>query len=211
MNLPIKPLALGAAVLGGGYLAFDALRYFTGHAGVDGEGESTGTITGWAIGHTHRGAWALEHALHPSRVKAVMDGAHDAKRAQKHLFRGTGLRGVDDAADAFRHTYGSALITERLIAEHEMSPEDASALVRSAGVANEDDSQLDGHHRDVAREMDTFNNDVGIALGMTAAEHDFTDMKLRRAVLSAIRSGETEIVDPTSQEARASSAADLPI
>lgn len=74
--------------------------------------------------------------------------------------------GYDNGPDAFRHTMGSALITERLMSKgkHPMDAEDALAFLAAAGNSHEGDSFLhlfDTTHYKYSGMMDVHNNWVG--------------------------------------------------
>ena len=125
-------------------------------------------------------AWSVSRASHAATAE---------------LFGAT--RHVDDLGDAFRHAYGSALLTDRAIGRWGMSPERAEQLVRAAGRAHE----LDGVENPlgaISAMMDLHNNDLGIVLGSGAGRgwsRAGSNTALKTAVLDAMRGGRALVAD----------------
>jgi hypothetical protein len=128
--------------------------------------------------------------------------------------------GYDNGPDAYRHTYGAALIVYRLMRERGASAEDAGTFLDGAGNAHERDSWLHAYsqaHGRYSSEMDVTNNILGRGIGATlAAQHaaqgvdELTgEAELRRAVIEAIGAGRTKVMDRFDAPPRASTWHDI--
>ncbi len=182
--------ALVGAGMGGALLATDRL---TG-------GEVKRQLDYVALDRRAQIGFVLRHPLTPWLAGTGLGVARDARAAQEQLYGRA--EPLDGPQDAFRHAYAAALFTLRGIRDHGADPERAAKLAVEAGEAHEVDGQ--DNNDDFSREMDRFNNVVGAGLvgdgrarsGEQADERGFvTEHDLRRRVFAAIRAGEVQLVD----------------
>lgn len=152
-------------------------------------------------------AFALRHVHEPAVPIATLQAARDVMLAERQLFRGIDRN--DGGGDAFRHTYGQALITLRLARDHHYPIDRARALAREAGDAHE----LRGNGDEaITHEMDQHNNVVGRALvgnGLDANGRWLGERELRERTMAAILDGRVMVVDRATGTLRAASRADL--
>jgi hypothetical protein len=153
--------------------------------------------------------------MHPTWLKVGWRAQQDAIRSEHELFQGgTKKNGYDNASDAYRHAYGEALMSFRLITVAHTTVEQAIDLVSKEGLAHEADSQLTGLHDQYSSAMDMHNNAVGTDIGVRAAVSGLepgpaADAKISGQVLDAIRGGKLMVLDTTTTPPRPSRAEDL--
>jgi hypothetical protein len=202
--------ALGALGVGLGVVAArDTKRFNAGETWISQGGTPHGTIRGSLYGYRNVAAWGLRELLHGKGhwVLATHNAETDARKAENELFHageiqfGKKIRiGYDNGPDAFRHTYGAALIVYRLMRERHATSEQAIEFLRGAGNAHERDSWLHTFsqaHGRFSSEMDVNNNILGQRLGtLLATRHAQAgvdelagEAELRAAVLDAIGQG----------------------
>ncbi len=203
-----KRTALAAGIAGGAFMAVDVMRYRR-NAGVSEGGTPHGTVTGAFLGYRHILGFAARHALQPQALRAAYEGERHARFTERDTFWHGKRIGYDDVADAFRHTYGSALITFRLMQDVGMSPERASAFTLEVGEAHENDSRLAGAHYEYARQMDEHNNVVGVRIATELHARGASEADVQGAVYDAIRRGESVAMDDSTSAPRATNAAEL--
>lgn len=113
---------------------------------------------------------------HPAVAKDFWDNATQSSTRSKELFPATsGFTGADDARDAFRHAFWSALNAY----DHGVS------LAREYGTAHEEDP----NQTEDAREMDLNNNGVGYNIGEYARSHGWGESQIEQEVLNALNDG----------------------
>jgi hypothetical protein len=202
--------ALGALGVGAGVLlARDTKRFDDGQTWISQGGTPHGTIRGSLLGYRNVAAWAVKELFHGKGgwVLTTHHAETDARKAENELFHagevqfGRKIRiGYDNGPDAFRHTYGSALIVYRLMREQGADAQQAVEFLHGAGNAHERDSWLhtfNQAHGRYSSEMDVNNNLLGHRLGAMLAARDAQagvdeatgEANLRRAVLDAIGQG----------------------
>ncbi len=193
-----------------GLAAVDVARYTLG----SGPG-NRGTVTGVLAGYRHVALFHLKNLHHPGRLISLNQSVFDALDAEKLLFHSGSIRPHnDDAADAFRHTFGGALTTYRMAHDRGMPLDEARAWVLEGGIAHENDSQLVGEAYERARQMDEFNNIVGVNL-VTAedAAHGVSgnpEQVMAQRVLDAMSRGEVVVLEGSGGLPRRTRATDLP-
>ena len=196
---PVGKIGIGIGAAAGLYMAVDVARYVLGREHISVGGTDTGTLTGRAMSFRHVIGFGLRNIVHPHALLIGYQQQHHARERESELFFGGNGKGYDNGADAFRHTYGAALVSYHLVRDAHMSPDAAAQFTREAGIAHENDSQLTGKHADQSRRMDLHNNDVGISIGIEQAVQglhpDGADQRIESAVLSAIARGETWVLD----------------
>jgi len=205
-------------ILGGSYLAVDAVRFLAGGGSVSGGGTPHGTLTGFALGYRHLVGFVLKHATEPRNVLTAIKAEARGRQLESQLFwSGEKHNGYDNGPDAYRHAFGSALIAYRLIVERGMAPEEAAAFMREMGVAHEDDSFLRGAHYTGSRTMDLHNNEAGMAVALAQARDGAVRAQppaeqewiLSEAILTAIRGGAMVVLDAPDDRVRPSTARDI--
>jgi hypothetical protein len=215
MRLALGGVGAVGAAAAGVVVGRDVLHHALGHDEVSQGGSPNGSITGKLMGARHVIGFALRHPLHVRELRLMQQGELFARRREHELYHGgREKQGYDNGPDAFRHTYGSALIAYRLITVAGMSPEAAAKFAWDAGLAHELDSYLGGVHRGYSSAMDVHNNAVGIQLGVEQAlaglrPGDNADAVIEAAVLAAIAGGRTVVMDSTTSPPRPSTAHDL--
>ncbi|MCW2928333.1 MAG: hypothetical protein JWM86_2301 [Thermoleophilia bacterium] len=153
--------------------------------------------------------------VHPSWVKVSYAAQMDAIQAEHDLFQGgRDKQGYDNGSDAYRHAYGEALMSYRLITVAGTTVEQAIDLVAKEGIAHEADSKLTGLHNQYSSAMDMHNNAVGTDIGVRAAISGLqpgpaADTVISDQVLDAIRAGKLMVLDTTTTPPRPSRASDL--
>lgn len=223
---PIVPLitGIGIAVVA----ARDLWRYTHGATWISQGGTPHGTIIGKAIGERHVAAWVAQSMLrHPTWVITTVRAEAAARQMENALFYGGDTQfarkiriGYDNGPDAFRHTFGSALIVYRLMRERGVDAARAVQFLHQAGDAHERDSLLERFsqlHDTYSSAMDTFNNHVGASIAVEmAARHaqggvsqGVGEQLLRTAVISAIASGHTQVLDTIESPPRRSRPEDI--
>ena len=165
--------------------------------------------------YRHVIGFSVRHIFQWHALKVAMQAERDARGVEHARFHGgANKNGYDNGPDAFRHTYGSALIVYRLIHDLHMDPERAMKLAWDGGLAHELDSRLTGVHNGYSSAMDVHNNALGIQLGVQQALNGVSagvdpEQALQGAVINAISTGKAVVLDTTSSAPRPSSAADL--
>jgi hypothetical protein len=153
--------------------------------------------------------------LHPNWVKVAWRAQQDAIASEHQLFQGgTKKNGYDNASDAYRHAYGEALMSFRLITVAHTTVEQAIGLTAKEGLAHEADSKLTGLHNQYSSGMDMFNNAVGTDIGVRAAVAGMqpgpaADAALSSQVIDAIKGGKLVVLDSTTTPPRPGRASDL--
>lgn len=206
----------------------DVWRNLHGRTWVSQGGAPHGTVSGWINGQLHVGAWAARNIIrHPALLVTTAQAEAEARRQEHASFYAGEIQfgrkkriGYDNGPDAFRHTFGSALIVYRLMRRRGLDAQQAVAFLRGAGSAHERDSHLERFsdlHDRYSSAMDLHNNEVGAAIGMrlarlhaqigvdsAAGEHG-----LRQAVIDAIAAGHSVVLDTVTSAPRVSRAGDI--
>ncbi|NMO49633.1 hypothetical protein HH310_00240 [Actinoplanes sp. TBRC 11911] len=128
----------------------------------------------------------LIRGLRPAQLVTLVSITQDAARRCIRVFGRTGLNG--GLADAFRHTYWSARLTQHFGAEWAARLTTAHERLPSADV--------------VAMAMDLHNNEFGRGLG--SAHPDATRDRLQDMVTAAVRDGKTVEIGPDGRLRRTS-------
>lgn len=205
-------LGLAAGVAIGAAIVQDIARYTFGDKHISDGGSPHGTVTANLMGVRHVLGFGARNALHPRRLMIAVSSESQARKLEDTLFDSKTLRGYDNGPDAFRHIYGSALIAFRLVKEAGMTPAEAAAFARSAGLAHEEDSFLSGRHYRGSRTMDVVNNEVGIDIGVRAAVAGVAandHLRLAKTTLDVIRGGQAVVLDSKETPPRASRPVDV--
>jgi hypothetical protein len=129
---------------------------------------------------------ALIRGLGPAKVVSLVSITQDAARRCIRVFGRSGLNG--GLADAFRHTYWSARLTQHFGVEWAARLTTAHERLPSADL--------------VAMAMDLHNNELGRAVGATHL--DAGRDPLQDLVESAVRTGETVEIGPDGRLRRTS-------
>jgi hypothetical protein len=143
----------------------------------------------------HQARFVLRHPTEPWLGPVVLRAANDARAVQQALYGHADV--PDGGLDAFRHTFGSALLVLRLQRDHGLSQQRAGQLMTEAGEAYE----ADGADNDAwSHTMDLANNAAGIAIGGTARDASgawISEETLRDRVLDAMSHGQVVVIDRT--------------
>lgn len=162
-SLPLATrLLLGASASAGAALLANAAA-----GGMPGERLVDAT---W--GRRNKAAFALRN-LHRPHVLAVAHRSYADSRAMEARLFGPGRHG-DDGIDALRHAYAAGLLAARLVHDHRMSAEAATAVVDAVGRAHELDADPEDRHA-LSSRMDLHNNLAGAAVGTRIAASGSSD------------------------------------
>ncbi|MBC7460428.1 MAG: hypothetical protein H7287_03610 [Thermoleophilia bacterium] len=132
----------------------------------------------------HMLQFAATNAAHPARIMRGADAYSSAVTTSRRVFTETR---PEDITDAFRHTYASALMTQRVHAGG-TPPDTTLRFVRRLGQAHERDSGLTGLAATQATHMDLHNNELGMRIAAAAGPR-VTEPQLLRSVLGALADG----------------------
>ena len=195
-------------------VARDLWRHAHGATWISQGGTPHGTFIGKAIGERHVAAWAVRSLVqHPVWFVTTARAERTAREIENSLFYGGDVQfkrkiriGYDNGPDAFRHTFGSALIVYRLMRNHGVDAARAVRFLHKAGDAHERDSLLEQFsqlHDTYSSAMDTYNNHLGARIAVMMADRharmgisaSIGEQLLRSSVLNAIASGQAQVLD----------------
>lgn len=163
--------------------SISALRTIAGQATTEFR-QAGGGVVSRLRNSRHMLQFAAANAAHPQRVMRGADAYSGAVATARRVFANPR---PEDVTDAFRHTYASALMTQRIHAGG--TPLDTTLrFVRRLGQAHERDSGLTGLAATQATHMDLHNNELGMRIAAAAAPGT-TEPQLLRSVLDAIGDG----------------------
>jgi hypothetical protein len=213
MNL-LALAGIGAGIAAGATVAREAKAFHDGKIWVSQGGSPHGSLYGEWLGHRNiLVAGAVSFLQHPFATLTAKRAELDARTLENQLFyngeRQYGdamLIGYDNGSDAFRHTFGSALIVYRMMRKHHLDARQAAGLFQRVANAHERDSWLHLYspkYSEYSSAMDVHNNKLGAMIGATLAQsHDGNGLSeaqgeaaLRDAVLGAIASGQAVVMD----------------
>lgn len=119
----------------------------------------------------------------PTRILPIMDIRDQATAEAKVRFPPPGGSEIDNRTDAFRHAYGSALMTQKF-------GDDWTALFTAAHEGRENNYQA-------SESMDLYNNEVGRKIAL--ANPDATPEELADLVAHSVENGEMVVIGPDGQ------------
>ena len=119
----------------------------------------------------------------PTRILPIMDIREQATAEAKVRFPPPSGREIDNQTDAFRHAYGSALMTQKF-------GEDWTALFTAAHEGRENNYQA-------SESMDLYNNEVGRNIAL--ANPDASPEELADLVAHSVENGDMVVIGPDGQ------------
>jgi hypothetical protein len=199
VHIPVGKIALAGA---GIFVAQDVLRHVLSGGDVGEGGSDKATLTGRFLSNRHSLIQGLKlgasnpGALITAQSVNVYAAADSGDRFVKSGF-------TDGIGDAYRHAYWQALTVVELVESAGMSVDQAVDAAASLGNAHERDSQLpDGKHREAAKTMDLFNNEIGRTLAREiiaerGEDASYTRVEVGDMVVDAMRAGKTVVMNDT--------------